>query len=144
MQTTNVTQLKNNVIQPKAKRYQGYDLVKERFIFYTNPYGRTAERLYKQYISIGYDTEMVMPNGLKYYPDSSRFHRFNPTSTKINYGTMDVNERSSFKRYLATYSISNKTSISGFAGLNLIKQFMPKLQNFVLMYSVTCSSSWTA
>jgi hypothetical protein len=74
MQTTNVTQLKNNVIQPKAKRYKGYDLVKERFIFYTNPYGRTAERLYKQYISIGYDAEMVMPNDLKYYPDSGRLN----------------------------------------------------------------------
>ena len=61
MQTTNVTQLKNNVIQPKAKRYKGYDLVKERYVTYTNPYGRTAKRLYKQYIGIGHDAEMVMP-----------------------------------------------------------------------------------
>ena len=75
MQTTNVTQLKNNVIQPKSKRYKGYDLVKERYINYTNPYGRTAKRLYKQYISIGIDAEMVTPNDLKYYPDSGRLYR---------------------------------------------------------------------
>ena len=29
MQSTNVTQLKNNVIKPKSKRHQAYDLVKE-------------------------------------------------------------------------------------------------------------------
>ena len=134
MQSTNLTQLKNNVIKPKSKRHQAYDMVKERYIYYTNPYGRTAKRLYKQYIGIGHDAEMVMPNDLKYYPDSGRFRRFDPASTKINYGKMDVKERSSFKRYLATYSVSNKTNISAFAGLDLIKQFIPKLKSMLNLH----------
>ena len=47
---------------------------------------------------------------------------------------MDVNERSSFKRYLATYSVSNKTNISAFAGLDLIKQFIPKLKSMLNLH----------
>jgi hypothetical protein len=109
-------------------------MVKERYIYYTNPYGRTAKRLYKQYIGIGHDAEMVMPNDLKYYPDSGRFRRFDPASTKINYGKMDVKERSSFKRYLATYSVSNKTNISAFAGLDLINQFKPQLKSMLTLH----------
>ena len=34
------------VINKKAKRYRAYDVVKGRNVSYTDPYGRTAKRLY--------------------------------------------------------------------------------------------------
>jgi hypothetical protein len=81
MDNTNLTQ-SIGVINPKAKRYKAYDIVKERYINYTNQYGRTAKRLYKQYIGIGHDAEMVTPNNLKYYPDSGRFYKQKPQKEK--------------------------------------------------------------
>ena len=78
MDNTNLTQSIGDVINPKAKRFKAYDLIKERYVNYINPYGRTAKRLYKQYIGIGHDAEMVIPNNLKYYPDSGRFYRQKP------------------------------------------------------------------
>ena len=61
MNNTNLTK-SIGVINTKAKRYQAYDIIKERNVSYTNPYGRAAKRLYKQYIDIlGYEPEMVVP-----------------------------------------------------------------------------------
>jgi hypothetical protein len=104
--------------------------VKERSIYYTNPYGRTAKRLYKQYIGIGHDAEMVMPNDLKYYPDSGRLRRFDHASTKINYGKLDVKERSSFKRYPATYSVIQQNQYIGLRWTRFdVNQFKPQLKS---------------
>ena len=75
MDNTNLTQSIGDVINPKAKKFKAYDLIKERYVSYINPYDRTAKRLYNQYIGIGHGVEMVIPNNLKYYPDSGRFYR---------------------------------------------------------------------
>ena len=77
MDNTNLTQ-NFGVINPKTTRYKAYDLIKERYVN-VDQYGRTAKRLYKQYIDIlGYEPEMVMPNTLKYYPETGRFYKYKP------------------------------------------------------------------
>jgi hypothetical protein len=48
--------------KPKPKTYKAYDITKQRYVNYTNPYGRTAKRLYKQYTSTGLDAEIITPN----------------------------------------------------------------------------------
>ena len=95
MNNTNLTE-SIGVINPKAKRYKAYDIIKGRTISYTNPYGRAAKRLYKQYIDIfGYEPEMVVPPDLKYYPDSGRFLKFKPQKEKPTW--LEVEEKTSFK-----------------------------------------------
>jgi hypothetical protein len=125
MDNTNLTQ-NFGVINPKAARYKAYDLVKERFVNYVDQYGRTARRLYKQYIDIlGYEPEMVMPNNLKYYPDSGRFYKYRPNKEKLPW--LEIEEKSSFKKYLATFSIANKLNVQAFAGNDLMNNFEPQL-----------------
>ena len=94
---------------------------------------KAAKNLYKQYIAKGLDLQMVIPNDLKYYPDSGRFLKIEDKSNltrKLDYGTAikDVKERSSFKKYLASYSIANNTNLQAFARLNLIDRFKPHLK----------------
>ena len=73
MNSTHLTK-STSVINPKTRKYRAYDLVKERMVSFSDPYGKAAKRLYKQYIDIAkYDPEMVVPSDLKYYPDSGRF-----------------------------------------------------------------------
>jgi hypothetical protein len=84
MNNTNLTE-SYGVIRPKAKRYQAYDIIKDRNISYTYIYGKAARRIYKQYIEIlGYDPEMVIPATLKYYPDSGRFLKQKPNKEKTH------------------------------------------------------------
>ena len=69
--TTTLNQGNNvKIVKPKPKRYKAWDLEKERIISFTNLYGRSAKRLYRQYIDAGFDAGMLMPNDLQYYPIS--------------------------------------------------------------------------
>eukprot|EP01051_Picozoa_sp_SAG22_P022094 SAG22_NODE_5157_length_1074_cov_3.773333_1_plen_143_part_00 len=72
---TTLTPTENHIAQTKPwkRKYQACDLVKERTIYYENPHGKAAKRLYKQYIDHGFDPEMVVPDDLQYYPLSRRF-----------------------------------------------------------------------
>ena len=95
MNNTNLTE-SIGVINPKAKRYQAYDIIKGRTVSYKDPYGKAAKRLYKQYIdTFGYEPEMVVPPDLKYYPDSGRFLKFKPQKEKPTW--LEVEEKTSFK-----------------------------------------------
>jgi hypothetical protein len=101
MNNTNLTQ-DFGVINPKATRYKAYDLIKERYVNYVDQYGRTAKRLYKQYIDIlGYEPEMVMPNNLKYYPDSDRFYKYKPKKACTYVYRSDYNSNTSFATLLS-------------------------------------------
>ena len=93
----NNTNLTNDfgVINPKVTRFKAYDLVKERYVNYVDQYGRTAKRLYKQYISIGLDPEMVIPNSLKHYPDSGRFYKYKPKKACTYVYRSDYNSNTS-------------------------------------------------
>ena len=64
---------------------------------------------------------MVVPSDLKYYPDSGRFLKFKPKKEKPPY--LEVEEKTSFKKYLATYSIATTNLPSNVLNL-LSKLFM--------------------
>ena len=100
---------------------------------YVDPYGRTAKRLYKQYIGIGHDAEMVIPNNLKYYPDSGRFYRQKPQKEKPPW--LEIEEKTSFKKYLATYSLANKLNLQAYAGIDLMNNFESKLLNMLNLHN---------
>ena len=119
--------------KPKPKTYKAYDIAKQRYVNYTNPYGKTAKRLYKQYISIGLDAEMVTPSDLKYYPDSGRFYKQTPKKEKPTW--LKIEEKTSFKKYLATYSIANKLNIQAYAGIDLMNNFKPQLLNMLSLHN---------
>ena len=132
MDNTNLTQ-NFGVINPKTTRYKAYDLIKERYVN-VDQYGRTAKRLYKQYIDIlGYEPEMVMPNTLKYYPETGRFYKYKPEKEKLLW--LEIEEKSSFKKYLATYSIANKLNIQAYAGIDLMNNFKPQLLNMLNLHN---------
>ena len=133
MDNTNLNQSIGAVINPKAKRYKAFDIEKDRFVNYTNQYGRTAKRLYKQYIGIGHDPEMVIPATLKFYPYSGRFYRQKPQKEKPPW--LEIEEKSSFKKYLATYSLSNKLNVQAYAGVDLMKQFKPQLLKMLSLHN---------
>ena len=112
------------VINKKAKRYRAYDVVKGRNVSYTDPYGRTAKRLYKQYIDIfDYEPEMVMPQDLRYYPGSGRFIKYKPKKEKPAW--LEIEEKTSFRKYLATYSMANKLNVQAYAGVDLMEKLKP-------------------
>ena len=48
---TTLTPTENHIAQTKPwkRKYQAYDLDKDRTIYFENPYGKAAKRLYKQY-----------------------------------------------------------------------------------------------
>ena len=60
-------------MEKEVLEYQAYDLDKDRTIYFENPHGKAAKRLYKQYIDYGFEPEMVVPYDLQYYPLSGRF-----------------------------------------------------------------------
>ena len=112
-----------------------YDMVRNRDVKVKNLYGRVAKRLYKQHITAGAMPEMVIiPNDLKYYPDSGRFRRIKDPTSPIDYSKIPVNERSSFKNYMSSFTITNSTNIAAYAGIDLINAFKPKLQQMLAIH----------
>ena len=57
---TTLTPTENHIAQTKPwkRKYQAYDLDKDRTIYFENPHGKAAKRLYKQYIDYGFEPEM--------------------------------------------------------------------------------------
>ena len=57
---TTLTPTNNHIAQtkPRKRRFEAYDLDKQRSVFFSNAYGRAAKRLYKQYIEYGFEPEM--------------------------------------------------------------------------------------
>ena len=87
---TTLTPTENHIAQTKPwkRKYQAYDLDKDRTIYFENPHGKAAKRLYKQYIDYGFEPEMVVPDDLQYYPLSGRFIKqdgtfFLPSSRRL-------------------------------------------------------------
>jgi hypothetical protein len=76
---------------------------------------------------------MVIPNNLKYYPDSGRFYRQKPQKEKPPW--LEIEEKTSFKKYLATYSLANKLNIQAYAGIDLMNNFKPKLLNMLNLHN---------
>ena len=134
--TTNTMNTENNnIANNKMKRYNIYDTVKARNVSFTNPYGRVAKRLYKQLIDQGTEPNMaVIPNDLKYYPRSKRFIKVKDPSSPIDYSKFKVTERSSFKQYMASFTILNDTDITAYAGIELINGFRGKLESMMALH----------
>ena len=76
---------------------------------------------------------MVIPSTLKYYPDSGRFDRQKPQKEKPPW--LEIEEKSSFKKYLATYSLSDKLNVQAYAGVDLMKQFKPQLLKMLKLHN---------
>eukprot|EP01051_Picozoa_sp_SAG22_P024722 SAG22_NODE_6982_length_788_cov_1.349782_2_plen_112_part_00 len=66
---------------------------------------------------------MIIPNDLKYYPNSGRFRKIKDPTSKVDYSGIPVKERSSFKNYMASYTINNTKNIKANQGLELIGIF---------------------
>ena len=76
---------------------------------------------------------MVIPNNLKYYPDSGRFYRQKPQKEKPPW--LEIEEKTSFKKYLATYSLANKLNLQAYAGIDLMNNFESKLLNMLNLHN---------
>ena len=50
-------------------KMQIYDVLEDRVVTLRNAYSRRAKQIYRQYIELGYEPELILPQGLKYYPD---------------------------------------------------------------------------
>ena len=130
----------NNNVATNNMSHTIYDVVKDRDVTFKNPYGRVAKGLYKQYINMGADPSMVIiPNDLKYYPNSGRFRKIKDPTSKVDYSGIPVKERSSFKNYMASYTINNTKNIKANQGLELINGFRSKLEAMRGMHGGLCS-----
>eukprot|EP01050_Picozoa_sp_SAG11_P017090 SAG11_NODE_2418_length_3381_cov_136.529555_3_plen_451_part_01 len=132
--TTNIDD--GSIVNLKSKRYRAYDVIADRDVTFTNPYGRVAKRIYRQYIELGYDPSMiVIPRDLKYYPGSDRFRKVKSPVPKTPYdANMSISERSTFKKFLASYSLVNSTNVQAYAGIELINNFKPKLESMMNLH----------
>ena len=129
---TTLTPTNNHIAQtkPRKRRFEAYDLDKQRSIFFSNAYGRAAKRLYKQYIEYGFEPEMVLPQDLKYYPLSGRFIK----RTGVNTRGLKIGEKTSYKNYLASYTLANTKNIKAYAGLELMRLFKKKLATMLQLH----------
>eukprot|EP01050_Picozoa_sp_SAG11_P022849 SAG11_NODE_4423_length_1900_cov_59.536369_1_plen_390_part_01 len=78
---------------------------------------------------------IVIPRDLKYYPGSDRFRKVKSPVPKTPYdANMSISERSTFKKFLASYSLVNSTNVQAYAGIELINNFKPKLESMMNLH----------
>ena len=115
-------------IQKKTKksRVRIYDPRKEKMVSVA-PYSANAKRLYKLYIKeLGYDPSWIAPPDLKWYPKSERFMKMKKETT-----IPVIEQRTSYKNYLAAFTLVNLDKLPGNKGIQLIKKFEPTLREYV-------------
>eukprot|EP01052_Picozoa_sp_SAG31_P042300 SAG31_NODE_6678_length_1928_cov_2.726627_3_plen_376_part_01 len=110
-----------------------YDVLADRQVKIKNPHGRRAKSIYRQYIDLGYAPEMILPNDLKYYPDSRRF-RVIKDPTGIDFSKIAVNKRTAFQNYMSSFKIMNSTDIPGYSGFELANAFRPTVKNLMQIH----------
>jgi hypothetical protein len=76
---------------------------------------------------------VIVTSDLKYYPDSGRFYKQKPKREKPTW--LKIEEKTSFKKYLGTYSIANKLNIQAYAGIDLMNNFKPQLLNMLSLHN---------
>ena len=106
---TTLTPNENHIAQTKPwkRKYQAYDLDKDRTIYFENPHGKAAKRLYKQYIDHGFEPEMVVPNDLQYYPLSGRFIK----KSALEQRGFRITKKTVYKDYIAAFKMANTKNI---------------------------------
>eukprot|EP01051_Picozoa_sp_SAG22_P001379 SAG22_NODE_53_length_24242_cov_158.884231_19_plen_195_part_00 len=123
----NATQ--NTTYQPKKKGVSIYDVNKDRMVYlvyYKNPYGVKAKAAYKRYLAMGYEPWMILPPDLKHHPPSYTSSRHTFTKRKPKKPKAPTIEgRTSFKNFLASFTIHNHTNLKKLNGFNLLDQFIP-------------------
>ena len=129
--TTNTTT--NTVYQPKTTGVSIYDLKKERMIHFKNPYSTKAKKVYKQYLDSGiYEPWMILPPDLKHHPPSYTSSRHTFTRVKPKKPKAPTIEgRTSFKNFLASFTIHNHTNLKLLNGFKLLDQFGPTLTKYL-------------
>eukprot|EP01051_Picozoa_sp_SAG22_P009985 SAG22_NODE_871_length_6748_cov_60.669274_2_plen_589_part_00 len=126
----NATQ--NTTYQPKKKGVSIYDVNKDRMVYYKNPYGTKAKAAYKRYLAMGYEPWMILPPDLKHHPPSYTSSRHTFTKRKPKKPKAPTIEgRTSFKNFLASFTIHNHTNLKKLNGFNLLDQFTPTLQKYL-------------
>ena len=122
---TTLTPTENHIAQTKPwkRKYQAYDLDKDRTIYFENPHGKAAKRLYKQYIDYGFEPEMVVPDDLQYYPLSGRFIK----KSALEQRGFRITKKTAYKDYIAAFKMANTKNIKAYAGLDLMLRFSDKL-----------------
>ena len=131
---TTLTPTENHIAQTKPwkRKYQAYDfnLDKDRTIYFENPYGKAAKRLYKQYIDYGFEPEMVVPDDLQYYPLSRRFIK----KSALEQRGFRITKKTAYKDYIAAFKMANTKNIKAYAGLDLMLRFSDKLLAMLEMH----------
>eukprot|EP01051_Picozoa_sp_SAG22_P013895 SAG22_NODE_1614_length_3993_cov_3.572419_4_plen_186_part_00 len=129
----NATQ--NTTYQPKSLNSKGvsiYDVNKDRMVYYKNPYGTKAKAAYKRYLAMGYEPWMILPPDLKHHPPSYTSSRHTFTKRKSKKPKAPTIEgRTSFKNFLASFTIHNHTNLKKLNGFKLLDQFIPTLQKYL-------------
>eukprot|EP01050_Picozoa_sp_SAG11_P020837 SAG11_NODE_3589_length_2350_cov_14.763169_1_plen_119_part_10 len=115
---TTLTPNENHIAQTKPwkRKYQAYDLDKDRTIYFENPHGKAAKRLYKQYIDYGFEPEMVVPDDLQYYPLYGRFIK----KSALEQRGFRITKKTAYKDYIAAFKMANTKNIKAYAGLDLM------------------------
>ena len=129
---TTLTPTENHIAQTKPwkRKYQAYDLDKDRTIYFENPHGKAAKRLYKQYIDYGFEPEMVVPDDLQYYPLSGRFIK----KSALEQRGFRITKKTAYKDYIAAFKMANTKNIKAYAGLDLMLRFSDKLAAMLEMH----------
>jgi hypothetical protein len=113
-------------IGTKQSRVRIYDPRKEKMVSVA-PYSANAKRLYKFYIrQLGYDPSWIAPPDLKWYPKSDRFVKMKKKTTMPV-----IEQRYSYKPYLAALTLHNLDKLPGNKGIELIKKFEPTLREYM-------------
>eukprot|EP01052_Picozoa_sp_SAG31_P020071 SAG31_NODE_1492_length_8126_cov_5.005731_1_plen_139_part_10 len=103
---------------------------KDRTIYFENPYGKAAKRLYKQYIDYGFEPEMVVPDDLQYYPLSGRFIK----KSALEQRGFRITKKTAYMDYIAAFKMANTKNIKAYAGLELMLRFSDKLDAMLEMH----------
>ena len=123
--------LKNNMAKKKGaskttEKIEIYD-TKKGVMVKLDPYSARARKLYKQLIAEGNDSQVILPDDLKYYPKSNRIYMVKSTRPKVE-------TVSFYKKYLNELVVRNTQNYQGEKGFVLANEFIPKLEEFMLLH----------
>ena len=105
-----------------------YDSKLKKHVRVQNPYGKRAKQLYKQLIvKDKKDPAIVLPDGLKYFPQTETFRRIKSQKPKIEL-------RTSYKNYLGELTLRNSENLPQYKGFTLLKDFYGSIQKYLTLH----------
>ena len=101
-----------------------YDTKKKKDVTVKNPHSKRAKQLYKQLIDAGKDPAVVIPEGLRYFPQSQTIRKVKSQKPKIEL-------RTSFKDYLGEFTIRNFENLPEYKGFELVTQYLDTIKQYL-------------